>query len=136
VGGIKWSTSHFQLSIPEVEELIRKAYKAFKVVKRTPDRWDTWIAGVIAAQANQRGCSKKSLWKQHRTTKRIHRMAQTVHKLLSDEAPRQALSMVISPGPNGERQECMEKTRWKQHVWRRLGANLCKQSTLLFSPNP
>jgi len=108
-GGIQWSQEYFTLPVQEVEEKIRWAYKAFKVVKQTPDRRSTWIAGVLAAQAATSNRSKTSLWKQHNAAERIRRTARTVQALLAEEAPRKALSVVICPGPAGTRRECTEK---------------------------
>jgi len=74
-GGIPWSTDYFAMATPEVEDKIQRAHKAFKVVKHTPDHRSTWIAGVIAAQAQAHNRSKASIWKQHNASERIRRTA-------------------------------------------------------------
>jgi len=108
-GGIPWSTDYFAMATPEVEDKIRRAHKAFKVVKHTPDHRSTWIAGVIAAQAQAHNRSKASIWKQHNALERIRRTARTIRTLLAKEAPRKALSIVICPDSDGGRRECTEK---------------------------
>jgi len=73
-------------------------------VKAEPDKRDTWIAGIIQAQAQAKGFTTKSLWKQHQSAEKACKMAQLVHATLQSSNQSGALTKVISPRQEG-RQE-------------------------------
>jgi len=69
-GGIANHQNNFHLNLAIIQEQIRLAYKSFNLLKADPDRHDTWIANLIQAQAQAKGTSTKTLWKQHQQTKK------------------------------------------------------------------
>jgi len=64
-GGINNHSSNFHLNLSSIQDQIQQAYKCFHRLKANPDWRDTWIANLIQAQAQAKGMSTKSLWKQH-----------------------------------------------------------------------
>jgi len=64
-----------KLSTDAIQHYIVAAYKSFNRVKKEPLQCDTWIAGLIAAQAENSNKSKKVLWKQLQTIEQAQKMA-------------------------------------------------------------
>jgi len=77
-GGISNHSSNYQLDENTIQDNIRKAYKLFHQLKKDLDRHDTWIAGIIQAQALAKGVSTKALWKQHQMAERAQNTARIV----------------------------------------------------------
>jgi len=50
-GSIANHVNNYQLQDELIQENIKKAYKAFHQLKLDPDHQDTWLAGIIWAQA-------------------------------------------------------------------------------------
>jgi len=63
------------LSPETIEKHLVKAQSTFACLKKDTKCRDTWLAGLINAQAEQSGRSKKSLWKQLHATEKARNMA-------------------------------------------------------------
>jgi len=90
------------ISVPFVGEYtikdnISKAYKNFKQLKQDENRQDTWIAQLIAVQAEAWNCPKRSLWKQPCTTERIWKTAHNVRRAFNKQTLHRPLSLVTAP---------------------------------------
>jgi len=109
-GGIANHALNFQLEEHILQDNIRKAYKSFQLLKKDPDRWDTWIAGIIQAQALAKGVPTKALWKQHRAAERARKMARRVRLVLQSSNRHGALQAVTGPTPEGYRKEFTTKS--------------------------
>jgi len=95
--GLQHDLNNIWLSPETVESHLVKAKSTFTWLKKDTKCRDTWLAGLINAQAEQSGRSKKSLWKQLRETKNAHNMAQAIKVALTDTTRTSSLSMVIGP---------------------------------------
>jgi len=62
--GILHSRNSLAIPIDTLQTHITAAYHTFSRIKKEPLCRDTWIANLIAAQADHSKKSKKSLWKQ------------------------------------------------------------------------
>jgi len=100
-GGIANQSSNFQLDKNTIQDNIRKAYKSFHQLKNDPDWRDTWIAGIIQAQALAKGVPTKALWKQHRLAERVRKMARIVQSVLQSANRQGALQEVTGPTTEG-----------------------------------
>jgi len=78
-------------------------------LKADPDHCDTWIANLIQAQAQAKGMSMESLWKQHRQTKKARTTARLVQAALQSNTRYGPLQAVIGPTPEGQCQEFSSK---------------------------
>jgi len=76
--GITHSQASLAISIETLQSNITAAYCSFNRIKKEPLRRDTWIANLIAAQAEHSNKSKKSLWKQLRLTEQARNTARAV----------------------------------------------------------
>jgi len=81
-----------------IQEQISKAYKHFKFLKQDDNHRDMWISQLIVAQADTWNWTRKALWTQLCSTKRIHCMANNVHHALNKLVTHRLLTMVIVPG--------------------------------------
>jgi len=77
-GGITNHPSNFHLNLSIIQEQIQLAYKSFNLLKADPDCCNTWITNLIQAQAQAKGTSTKSIWKQHRQTEKARNTARLV----------------------------------------------------------
>jgi len=68
--------------ISTLKDLISQAYKHFCHLKHNDTCHDTWIAQLIAAQAEAWNQTKKALWKKLQSTKQIRQMAYNVCRAL------------------------------------------------------
>jgi len=89
-----------KLSVPTLQTYIGKAYKQFGRLKKEDNQRDTWIAQLIEAQSSAWNCTKKALWKQLCSTKKIRKTATNVCCALHKEVIHKPLSTVTAPGPN------------------------------------
>jgi len=99
-GGMQHQLEHLQLNTNKVNANIQKAYKCYTKLKNDKNRWDTWLASLVEAQATARQVSKKSLWNRIRSTERIRNNARMIKKVLAIPDQWQGLAHVI--GPNFE----------------------------------
>jgi len=97
-------------TIKTLQDNISKAYKQFKRLKLDDNRRDTWMAQLIAAQAEAWNKTKKALWQQLRRTEKTRKMAKMVKHALHKSVIHKPLSLVIAPEtPNGPRREHYQK---------------------------
>jgi len=89
-----WTISQLDKNV--IQENIQKAYKLFHQLKKDLDWHDSWIAGIIQAQALAKGVSTKALWKQHRTVERAQNTARIVWLVLQTSNQQGALHAVWS----------------------------------------
>jgi len=61
-GGILNHAHNYHLEDQTIQENICKVYKSFHQLKIDPDQHDTWIVGIIRAQATMTGSTTKALW--------------------------------------------------------------------------
>jgi len=108
-GSISNHPANFQLEDTIIQEKIREAYKHFHLLKADPDCQDTWIAGLIQAQAQAEGMLTKSLWKQHRQTEKARTTTRLVQAALHSNTRYGTLQAVIGPTPEGQCQEFASK---------------------------
>jgi len=108
-GGITNHPSNYQLDPLIIQEHLQQAYKSFNRLKADPDRHDTWIANLIQAQAQAKGMSTKSLWKQHGQTEIARNTARLVRSALRSLKPNRSLQAVMGPTADRERQEFSSK---------------------------
>ncbi len=87
-----------ELAVNTINEIISKAYKHFRHLKKDDTRCDTWIAQLIKAQATVWIRPKKTLWKLLRSTERIRCTACNVRHALQKVVVHCPLSMVVAPG--------------------------------------
>jgi len=109
-GGIAHNPLNFRLDETTIQENIQKAYKSFQHLKNDPDQRDTWIVGIIQAQASAKGVTMKALWKQYRSTERVRKMARSVRSVLQSSNRQGALHAVIGLGTEGLCQEFTTKS--------------------------
>jgi len=91
------------IPIETLQNHITAAYHTFSHIKKEPLCWDTWIANLIAAQADHSNKSKKSLWKQLRLMEQAHNTACAVRATLNNQWQNPGLSAVIGPASDGTR---------------------------------
>jgi len=108
--GIEQHANNFSLTPQTIQDHIREAYKRFNRLKADPERRDTWIAGLIQAQSQEKGRTTKSRWKQHREAEKARKTARLVRATLQPSDRSGALTKVIGPTQNG-RQEVHTKTQ-------------------------
>jgi len=99
--GIVHNLFSIHLSPDEIQHHITAAYKSFNRVKKEPFWWDTWIAGLIATQAENSNKSKRVLWKQLQTTEQAQKMVWEVQAALKDQWCNPSLLAVIGPALEG-----------------------------------
>ena len=82
-----------------IESHLVKAKCTFNRLKKDTKCRDTWLAGLINAQSEQSGRSKKSLWKQLRATENARNTAHAVKAALTETHQTAGLSLdpMISP---------------------------------------
>jgi len=103
------------VTIATIQETILKAYKQLKRLKWDENRRDTWIAQLILAQSTAWNRTKKELWKQLCSTKRILKMANNVRRALHKAMLYRPLAVVTTPNRNnGTRQEMHQKMELEQ----------------------
>jgi len=108
-GSIASHANNYQLQDKIIQENIKKAYKAFHQLKSDPDRQDTWLAGIIRAQAMAKGTTTKTLWKQHRAAEKARNTARLVQLILKSTQRQGSLQVVIGPTPDGQQSEFSTK---------------------------
>jgi len=108
-GSIASHANNYQLQDKIIQENIKKAYKAFHQLKSDPDRQDTWLAGIIRAQAMAKGTTTKTLWKQHRAAEKARNTARIVQLILKSTQRQGSLQVVIGPTPDGQWSEFSTK---------------------------
>jgi len=102
--------SHINLPLEDIQWHIDSAYKSFARVKKEPLWRDTWLAGLIAAQAETTNRSKQVLWKQLHSNKQAQEMVCAVCGALQDQWHTPGLLFVIGPRfEGGGRQEFTTK---------------------------
>jgi len=97
--------SNLHLSTNDIQRYIDSAYKSFTCVKKEPLRQDTWIAGLITAQADATNKPKRALWKQLHTTEQARETARAVCSALCDQWRTPRLLVVIGPAFHGGGQQ-------------------------------
>jgi len=83
-GGIQHKLTNIWLSPEAIELQLTKAQATFNCLKQDTKCWDTWLAGLIEAQAAQQGKSKWVIWKQLWATEKAHQMVQAVKAALAE----------------------------------------------------
>jgi len=76
--GIVHSQASLAIPTETLQSNITAAYRSFNCIKKEPLRRDTWIANLIAAQAEHSNQSKKLIWKQLRLTEQARNTARAV----------------------------------------------------------
>jgi len=99
--GIIHSQASLAIPIENLQSNIAAAYHTFSRIKKEPLRRDTWIANLIAAQADHSKKSKKLIWKQLCLMEQARNTARAVRAALHDQWRNPGLSAVIGPARNG-----------------------------------
>jgi len=115
--GIEQHAANFHFNTPTIQNNIWQAYKQFHQLKADPDHRDMWIARIIHAQAQSKGTTTKSLWKQHHLAEHACKMAQLVCVAFQPSNWSGALMMVIGPTIDG-RQEFHMRYLLESLPWR------------------
>jgi len=95
--GLQHDLNNIWLPPETIENHLVKAKSTFTWLKKDTKCRDTWLAGLINAQAKQSSMSKKSLWKQLRVTENAQNTARAVKTALTETNQTTGLSIVIGP---------------------------------------
>jgi len=112
--GIQHDLNNIWLSPETIKTHLVKAQSTFTCLKKDTKCHDTWLAGLINAQAEVSGRSKKSLWKQLRATKNAHNTAHAIKAALTNLNRTTSLSIVIGPDAQSGHQTYSNKGKLEQ----------------------
>jgi len=84
-----------------ITKRLAMAYQVYKRLKMQTDRRDTWLGAMIAAQAEDRGCTRAQIWKQVRDTEKMRNISRMVKYTLGTQETRKGLTQVAEAGVEG-----------------------------------
>jgi len=136
--GIQHDLNNIWLSPETIETHLVKAQSTFTCLKKDTKCHNTWLAGLINAQAELSGQSKKSLWKQLRATKNARNMAHAIKAALTDPNQTTSLSIVIGPDAQSGCQTYSNKGELEQVCLDKAGCCFTQahDTPFLMSPLP
>jgi len=107
--GLQHSFEATQLPLDQLKHNVKTAIQQYRLLKKDPNRRDTWLGQLIDAQAQATGKKRKQLWQQIQSQEWIKLMVQQVKFALGKVTQHRPLAIVNEPTPTNTRRDC---TTW------------------------